>query len=75
MADLVLVKRHHTTMNLGGLIPLLGGIYCLLIGFRVVRASKNPDANETYVKKYGLLLKVGGVVCVVFGVIELFRLL
>jgi hypothetical protein len=62
-------------MNLGGLIPLLGGIYCLLIGFRVVRASKNPDTNETYVKKYGLLLKVGGVVCVVFGVIELFRLL
>jgi len=75
VADLVLVRRHHTTMNLGGLIPLLGRIYCLLIGFRVVRASKNPDSNETYVKKYGLLLKLGGVACVVFGVIELFRLL
>jgi hypothetical protein len=62
-------------MNFGGLIPLLGGIYCLLIGFRVVRASKNPDANDTFVKKYGLLLKLGGVACVVFGGIELFRLL
>lgn len=75
MAYLCLVRHHHTIVNLGGLIPLLGGIYCLLIGFRVVRASKNPDANETYVKKYGLLLKLGGAVCVVFGVIELFRLL
>ena len=62
-------------MNLRGLIPLLGGIYCLLIAFRVIRASKNPEANEVYLKKYGILLKIAGPICVVSGMLRLLKIL
>ena len=33
--------------NLSGLIPIAVGIYVLLAVFRIVRLSKDPEANET----------------------------
>ena len=59
-------------MNLGGLIPLLGGVYCLLVAFRVVRVSKNPQANEQWLQKYGTWLKILGPIVILFGLAELF---
>jgi hypothetical protein len=59
-------------MNLEGLIPLLGGVYCLLVAFRVVRASKNPDSNELWLRKYGTLMKILGPIIILFGLAELF---
>jgi len=59
-------------MNLGGLIPLLGGVYCVLVAFRVVPVSKNPQANEQWLQKYGTWLKVLGPIVILFGLAELF---
>ncbi len=59
-------------MNLGGLIPFLGGVYCLLVAFRVVRVSKNPQANEQWLQKYGTWLKILGPIVILFGLAELF---
>ncbi len=59
-------------MNLGGLIPLLGGVYCLLVAFRVVRVSKNPQANEQWLQKDGTWLKILGPIVILFGLAELF---
>ncbi len=59
-------------MNLSGLIPLLGGVYCLLVVFRVVRVSKNPDANERWLQKYGTWLKILAPIVILFGLAELF---
>lgn len=59
-------------MKLEGLIPLLGGVYCVLVAFRVVRVSKNPEANERWLQKYGTWLKILGLIVILFGLAELF---
>ncbi len=58
-------------VNLSGLIPLLGGVYCLLVAFRVVRVSKNLDANERWLQKYGTWLKILAPIVILFGLAEL----
>jgi hypothetical protein len=57
-------------MNLGGLIPVLGGIFCLLVAFRVVPVSNNAEANDRWLQKSGTLMKVLGVI-VLFGLGEI----
>ncbi len=59
-------------MNLSGLIPLLGGVYCLLVAFRVVRVSKNPEANELWLRKFGTLMMILGPIIILFELAELF---
>ena len=59
-------------MNLGGLIPIIGGVYCVLVAFRVVRVSKNPEANELWLRKFGTLMKILGPIVILFGLAELF---
>jgi hypothetical protein len=62
-------------LNLRALIPLIGGIYCLLIAFRIIRVSKNPETEEAWHRKFGRLMKLMGPVLVLFGLIELFRVI
>jgi hypothetical protein len=62
-------------MNLEGIIPLLGGIYCTLLGFRVVAPGKNPERNELWLKKFGTFMKIGGPFLILFGLVELLGLL
>jgi hypothetical protein len=45
-------------MDLSGLIFVAGGVYGLLAVFRVVPVSKNPQANEQWLRKFGTLMKV-----------------
>lgn len=61
-------------LNIGGLIPIAGGIYGLLVAFRFVAVSKNPDANELWLRKFGPLLKVLSPLIILFGVAQLFGL-
>jgi len=59
-------------MNLGGLIPIIGGVYCVLVAFRVVRVSKNPEANELWLRKFGTLMKILGPIVILYGLAEIF---
>jgi hypothetical protein len=59
-------------MNITGLISVIGGIYCLLVAFRVVPVSKNPEANELWLRKFGTLMKILGPIVILFGLAELF---
>lgn len=61
-------------MNLAGLIPILVGVYTLLVAFRVVRLSKNPEANELWLRKFGTLMKILGPIVILFGLAQLFGL-
>ena len=61
-------------MNLSGLILIAGGIYGLLAVFRVIRVSKNPQANELWLRKYGLMIKVISPLVILFGLAQLFGL-
>ena len=62
-------------MQLEGLIPLLGGIYCTLLGFGIVAPGKNPEGNELWLKKFGTFMRVGGPFLILFGLVRLLGLL
>jgi len=54
-------------LNFGGLILVAIGVYVLLAAFGVVRVSKNPEANELWLRKFGTIMKVTGPIIVLFG--------
>jgi len=60
--------------NFSGLIFIAGGIYALLAAFRVVRLSKNQEANEQWLRKFGPMMKVLGPIIILFGLGQLFGL-
>lgn len=62
--------------NLQGLIPILCGIYGLLMAHG--RLPHRPDDAERMAlwrRKFGGLLKVCGPVCILFGIAQLFGLI
>ena len=61
-------------LRLSGLIPIAGGMYVLLAVFRVVRLSKNSEANELWLRKFGPMMKVAGPIVILFGLGQLFGL-
>ncbi len=63
-------------INLEGLIPILGGIYGLLLAYRVVpKKPKDPEKMELWHRKFGKMMKVLSPVLIVFGLLLLFRIL
>lgn len=61
-------------LNLSGLILIAVGIYALLASFRVVRLSKNPEANELWLRKFGPMMKVISPLVILFGLGQLLGL-
>jgi hypothetical protein len=61
--------------DLSGLISIAAGIYALLVAFGVVQASKNPDANLVWRRKYGPMMKILGPILILSGLAELLGLL
>lgn len=59
-------------LNWSGLIPIAVGTYVLLGLFRVIQLSKNPEANERWLQKFGPLLKIICPLVILFGLAELF---
>jgi len=60
--------------DITGLIPIAAGIYVLLAAFRVVRVSKNPESNELWLQKFGVMSKVLGPILILGGLLELLGL-
>ena len=61
-------------LNFSGLIPIALGIYVLLAVFRVVQLSKNADANEQWLRKFGPMMKILGPIVILGGLGQLFGL-
>ena len=59
-------------MDFTALIPIAGGAYALLAAFRVVHVSKDAQANEQWVQKYGPMIKIISPLLIVFGLAQLF---
>jgi hypothetical protein len=54
------------------LIPVLAGIYALLLAYKVVPIkASDPEYSENWHKKYGALLKVLGFLAIAIGVVSL----
>ena len=59
-----------------GLIPLLGGIYGLLLAYRVVpRKPKDPEKMELWHRKFGKMMKILSPCLIIFGILELLHVL
>ena len=62
-------------LNPSGLIALAGGIFGLLAALGIVRVSKNPEANEVWVRKFGPMMKILSPLVILFGLGEVFGFL
>jgi hypothetical protein len=63
-------------LKLSGLIPIFGGIYGLLLAYRVIpRKPKDPDKLELWHRKFGKMMKILCPFLIAFGLLELFRVL
>ncbi len=63
-------------INLGGLIPIFGGIYGLLIAYRVIpRNPRDPEKMELWHRKFGKMIKVLSPFLIGYGILELFGVL
>jgi hypothetical protein len=61
-------------MHFGGLIFVAGGLYVLLAVFGVVTLSKNLEANEQWLLKFGRMMKVMSPIAILYGLGEIFGL-
>jgi hypothetical protein len=61
-------------INLEGSIPILAGIYGLLLAYRVVpQKPKDPEKMELWHRKFGKMMKIISPFLIVFGLLLLFR--
>jgi len=58
---------------LDAFIPLLGGIYMLLLYFKIIPMRKNPAKNEIIYKKYSILMLVFSILLLVFSLTLILR--
>ena len=59
-----------------GLIPIFGGIYRLLLAYRVVpRKPKDPEKMELWHRKFGKNMKFLSPCLIVFGILEILHIL
>jgi hypothetical protein len=61
-------------LNWSGLISIAFGIYVLLASFRIIQLSKNPEANEQWLRKFGSMMKILGPIVILGGIGQLFGL-
>jgi hypothetical protein len=63
-------------IKLGGLIPILGGTYGLLLAYRIVpRKPRDPEKMELWHRKFGTMIKALSPFLIGFGLLELFGVL
>lgn len=63
-------------IDLSGLIPILIGIYGFLMAIGALpRNPKEPEKMEAWRQRYGGMMKVLSPLIVVFGFLQLFRIL
>jgi hypothetical protein len=63
-------------IKISGLIPIFGGIYGLLLVYRVVpRKPKDPEKMELWHRKFDKMMKVISPVLIGFGLLEFFGVL
>jgi hypothetical protein len=63
---------HELYDKWNGLIPILAGIYGLLLAYRVVpRKPKDPEKMELWHRKFGKMIKILSPLLIIFGILEL----
>ena len=64
------------TLDLSGLIPILGGIYGFLMAIGTLpKHPKEPEKMEQWREKFGKPMKIVCPIIILFGILQLFRIL
>lgn len=64
-----------TVGHLEGLIPICGGLYFFLIAKGVLpKKPKNPEQLKHWRDQYGKWMRIGSVIIIVFGLLQLLGL-
>jgi len=59
-------------MNLGDLIPIAGGIYGLLMAYRIIpKNPKDPEKMELWHRKFGKMMKILCPLVILWGIVKL----
>jgi hypothetical protein len=59
-------------LNWSGLIPIAGGVYGLLLAYRVIpKNPKDPEKLELWHKKFGKMMKIVCPLVILWGIIKL----
>ncbi|MEI8005555.1 MAG: hypothetical protein WCI48_05055 [Bacteroidota bacterium] len=60
----------------GGVFSCIGGVLMLLVGFRIFKISGKKEEDkekiDIFFKKYGLWIKIGGLFCLITGLVNIF---
>ena len=63
-------------IDFSGLIPIVGGVYGLLLEFRLIpKDPKDPERLELWHRKFGTLMKLISPPLIGFGILTLFRVI
>lgn len=58
-----------------GIIPLFGGIYGILIAYRIIPFnSKEPEKEELWHNKFGKMMKILAPIVTLFGILTILGL-
>ncbi len=54
-----------------GIVFVIMGAWVLLIGLGKARVSKNPEANAAWLKKWGIVFRIGGPIMALAGIVRI----
>ena len=54
-----------------GLIFVVLGAWCLLVGLGKVRISKNAESGATWLQRWGLAFRIGGPLLILLGIAKI----
>ena len=74
IADSLALVDHRMASLIDGLISFLGGLYCTLVAFGVVRVSKDPAKEAAWRATYGIFMKIAGPLIMAFGIWAMVRI-
>jgi len=59
-----------------GIIPIAGGVYGLLLAYRIVSLKrKDPQKDELWHKRFGTIMKMLSPIVIAFGILKLLGIL
>ncbi len=54
-----------------GIVFVALGVWCLLVGLGKARVSRNPEAGAAWLKKWGLVFRIGDSVMILAGIVKI----
>ena len=54
-----------------GIVFVIMGVWCLLIGLGKARVSKNPEAAAVWLKKWGIVFRIAGPIMALAGIVRI----